>query len=91
MKIKNLVLVALILMFSLGGVSWSQTKITENVLKLDKGSSVGKAKIADLAWLAGFWEGAGLGGEVDETWTTPKKWAHVRNVSSFQRGKVGFL
>ena len=72
MKIKNLVLVALMLMFFLGGVSWSQTKITENVLKLDKGSSVGKAKIADLAWLAGFWEGTGLGGEVDETWTTPK-------------------
>ena len=72
MKIKYSALVALVITFSLGGVSWSQTKVTENVLKLDKGSSVGKAKIKDLAWLAGCWEGTGLGGEVDETWTPPR-------------------
>lgn len=30
------------------------------------------ARIADIAWLAGYWVGEGLGGEVEDVWLPPK-------------------
>lgn len=72
MKSKFFILLCLSVALLTGDEAWSQTKVTENVLKLDEGSPVGKAKISDVAWLAGNWAGTGLGGEVDESWTPPK-------------------
>lgn len=30
------------------------------------------ARIADVAWLAGYWKGEGLGGEVEDVWLPPR-------------------
>lgn len=42
-----------------------------NVLRLEEGATRPAATIADMAWLAGTWEGEGLGGTFDEVWTSP--------------------
>src|SRR5690349_6788573 len=30
------------------------------------------AKIEAMAWLAGYWEGEGLGGKIEDTWMPPR-------------------
>ena len=42
-----------------------------NTLKFEEGMTRPAATIADIAWLAGTWEGEGLGGRFDEIWTEP--------------------
>lgn len=90
MKFRTSIFVCFIMTLLSGGAAWSQTKVTENVLKLDEGSSVGKAKISDVAWLAGYWEGTGLGGEVDESWTRPRHGHMSGTFRIFQEKKLLF-
>lgn len=52
-------------------VLFAQSQQTPNILKLDKKENMPKAKVADLAWLAGHWEGDGLSGKVEEFWSPP--------------------
>ncbi len=40
-------------------------------LRLEEGASLPAAKIADLAWLSGYWQGEGLGGSCEEVWGKP--------------------
>ena len=49
----------------------AQTANSENTLRLDEGAARPSAKIADLAWLAGYWRGPGLGGQCEEIWSLP--------------------
>jgi hypothetical protein len=42
-----------------------------HTLRFEEGMTRPAAAIADMAWLAGTWEGEGLGGTVDEIWTAP--------------------
>jgi len=44
---------------------------TANTRRLAAGEAGAAAKIADLAWLAGSWRGAGLGGMNEEHWSAP--------------------
>jgi len=44
---------------------------TANTRRLAAGESGAAATIADLAWLAGTWRGAGLGGINEELWSAP--------------------
>lgn len=44
---------------------------TPNTLRLEEGAASPPAKIADLAWLAGYWQGDGLGGTCEEVWGKP--------------------
>lgn len=46
----------------------AQSRQTDNTLKLDPGTTPGKATLADAAWLAGHWAGPGLGGRCEEVW-----------------------
>jgi hypothetical protein len=39
---------------------------------LAKGQKPGLAKLEDLAWLAGYWKGTGLGGDCEELWMPAK-------------------
>jgi hypothetical protein len=43
----------------------------QNIVRLEAGAEPGKATLADVAWLAGWWRGHGLGGDVEEVWTKP--------------------
>lgn len=40
-------------------------------LRLEEGQASPPAKIADFAWLAGYWQGEGLGGQCEEVWGKP--------------------
>ena len=42
---------------------------TPNTVRLAADAPRPKAQIKDLAWLAGRWEGEGLGGTMDEVWS----------------------
>jgi len=51
------------------GALFSQSKLTEHTLALDKPENAASASIEDFAWLAGRWDGKGFGGDVEETWS----------------------
>ena len=51
------------------GPSVAQGSISENTLRADEGAPRPAARIADLAWLAGYWRGEGLGGACEEIWS----------------------
>jgi hypothetical protein len=46
-------------------------------IRLEPGAPRPPARAADLAWLAGSWEGEGLGGRLDEVWSAPAGGAMV--------------
>jgi len=49
----------------------AQTLRTEHVYSSEPNAPKPNASIDDIAWLAGHWEGEGLGGQVEETWNAP--------------------
>jgi Domain of unknown function (DUF6265) len=49
----------------------AQERMTERTFKLAVGAKSPPATIADMAWLAGRWTGAALGGTSEEVWTPP--------------------
>ncbi len=57
------------LTFTAPGGSAAQSPISENTLRLEEGTPRPAARIADLAWLAGYWRGDGLGGACEEIWS----------------------
>ena len=63
---------------------------TPNTLKLADGAPRPAARVADLAWLAGQWTGEGLGGRIDETWSTPDGGAMVGYFRLVKDGKPVF-
>ena len=67
---KYAVIIFAVLLLSVS--SFGQIKLTENTLRLDKDQKSPKAGVEEMAWLAGGWEGIGLGGTVEELWTKPK-------------------
>ena len=44
---------------------------SEHTLKMAEGAKPPSAKIEDLAWLTGYWQGEGLGGQCEEAWGAP--------------------
>lgn len=50
---------------------YTTTGFSQEVLRLNDGEAAGKAKLSDLAWLAGYWKGTGLGGDCEELWLPP--------------------
>ncbi len=51
--------------------SQAEIQNSPNTLRLAQGASGPEASIDDLAWLAGYWVGDGLGGTSEELWTPP--------------------
>jgi hypothetical protein len=72
MPMQTRALRSLAAMFLLGAaILPGQTPLTEHTLALDKDQKSPPATIADVAWLAGRWQGAGFGGVLEETWNPP--------------------
>ena len=67
----------------------TQTQTT-NTIRLAAGAPRPKAQISDLAWLAGRWEGEGLGGTMDEVWSEPAGGAMVGYFRLVRDGKPVF-
>ena len=70
-------LVAIVLLQATVFAQANTTPSTPNTLKLAADGSRSPARISELAWLAGRWEGEGLGGTVDEVWSQPAGGAMV--------------
>jgi hypothetical protein len=49
----------------------AETPPAGNTLRLEDGVASPPAKISDLAWLAGYWQGSGFGGACEEVWGKP--------------------
>ena len=49
-----------------------------------------RATLADVAWLVGSWEGSGLGGATEETWSVPAGGAMMGMFRLLVDGKVSF-
>ena len=49
----------------------SVVRLSENTFELADGAPAPAARISDLGWLVGHWEGEGLGGQSAETWSRP--------------------
>jgi hypothetical protein len=67
-----------------------QEPMTENTFRRGPESGAPSAVIADVAWLAGEWRGEGLGGAIDEGWSTPAGGAMVAWFRMAQRGEPVF-
>jgi len=74
MKIKNsLLLTALIAIFgSIPDNCHGQIENSANTFRLEKGTSSPPAKLEAVAWIAGRWQGTGMGGQIEETWNPPQ-------------------
>ncbi len=54
-----------------GSSGWAQQQLTPRTLALDEKAARPKATIENVAWIAGHWQGQGLGGIVEEVWSPP--------------------
>ncbi len=70
MPFHRLLLFSVILLIG-SEISFGQSRLTENTLKLDDGSPSPEASMGDFAWLQGYWIGEGFGGTCEEAWMPP--------------------
>jgi len=54
------------------GIGWGNGYGQQPIDSLAKGQKPGLAKLEDLAWLAGYWKGTGMGGDCEELWMPTK-------------------
>lgn len=43
------------------------------------------AKVEDVAWLQGYWEGEGMGGRIEDMWMPPRDGTSREEVLRFKR------
>ena len=67
----------LITLFTVHQQVFSQEANSPNTLKRSKDFVPPKAKIDDVAWIAGNWKGAAMGGEFTESWDSPSSGSMV--------------
>ena len=70
MRIKSS-LAAVAPLFLAAAALWGQTTSSENTLRLGADGVSPPASVADVAWLAGYWRGEGMGGTLEELWSPP--------------------
>ena len=81
--------VALALLLTTALPAAAQRAGTTNTLTAD-GAPPPAATLADVAWLAGAWEGEGLGGWNEEVWSPAAGGAMVGHFRHVKDGAVGF-
>src|SRR5262245_37149834 len=69
---KQIAFVGLVLILFTAAFVSGQSASSPNTFNLDKPENMPKAKIGDVAWLAGEWKVEGLGGTRDEYYTQPQ-------------------
>lgn len=63
---------------------------TPNTLRLADGAPRPGARVTEFSWLAGAWEGEGLGGTVEEMWSAPAGGSMVGHFRLVRDGKPVF-
>lgn len=89
-NLKTIIITAIILTFGIIDPAFSQTQYTLNTLKLDEGSIPQTAKIEDVAWIAGNWQGEAFGGIFQEVWSKPLGGSMMGMFKLVKDGKVSF-
>lgn len=69
----------------------AQVKRTPNTLASDSKDAQPKAKIGDVAWIAGHWIGDGLGGACEEVWSPPINDTMMGMFRLVKDGKIVFM
>ncbi len=86
--------IAVLVLTLIPAVAYSQESTTRsqtaNTIRLAADAPRPKARVADLAWLVGRWEGQGLGGTMDEVWSEPAGGAMVGYFRLVREGKPVF-
>jgi hypothetical protein len=88
-------LTVVVLAVTLGSAAPTQAtppagETTPNTVRLAEGSPRPPARIADVAWLSGAWQGEGLGGSAEETWSKPAGGSMVGYFRLVRDGKPVF-
>lgn len=68
----------------------AQEPFSEHTLRLAAGTPGAPAKMADVAWLEGYWTGEGLGGTCEEMWSPPLGGAMLGTFRLMKDGKLEF-
>ena len=63
---------------------------TEHTIRLAEGASPAAATVDVMSWLAGRWEGDGLGGQTEETWAPPMAGEMIGTFRLIRNGKPVF-
>lgn len=85
---KRIYFIALFLWASLAA---AQTKLTEHIYTRDSLTDNPLTySLNDMAWLSGSWKGEGLGGEVEEIWSSPKNGQMIGLFRYDSSGEMGF-
>jgi hypothetical protein len=63
---------------------------TKNTLTSVPGTVPPRAKIEDVAWIAGHWKGPSRGGVTEEDWSTPMGGAMMASCRLIRDGKIVF-
>ena len=87
---KSTIFVAAVLLFIGLNAGYSQSRYSENTLKLDEGMLHPTAKIEDAAWIAGSWSGDAFGGTFEEVWSTPSGGTMMGMFKLVKDDKIGF-
>jgi len=62
----------------------------QNILTMDKNEASPKAKIDELAWIAGHWQGEAFGGIAEEIWSPPMGDAMMASFRLVSDGQTSF-
>lgn len=62
----------------------------QNTLQLPQGKSSPRARLQDVAWAQGHWQGEAFGGEVEEIWGPPSGGSMMFMFKLYKDGKVSF-
>lgn len=74
----------LLFAFFLCQLTYSQVKF------LAEGEAPGKATVDQIAWLQGYWQGEGFGGECEEVWMPAKDGQMVGTFRFYSKGELVF-
>jgi len=91
MKHTCLLLPALLLALSAQGSAQSDDPVLPNIKRLDDGNAPPSARASQLSWLAGQWDGAGLGGDCQESWLPPVGGSLVGTFRMAKQGEPVFF
>jgi hypothetical protein len=83
-------IVRIIALTLLGLLPMTQEADEPHTLSLDTGVEREPATLDDVAWLAGHWQGEGMGGQVEEIWSPPQAGSMMGMFRFMQADQVNF-
>jgi hypothetical protein len=76
--------------FSLVSATPIAANTDSNIITLAQGQNSPKAKIMDVSWIAGYWQGEIWGGQFEEVWSQPSAGSMMASFKYMEDDTVGF-